>query len=187
MKRVVLWAIGIVVAAIVLTAGAGLLMPRDHVASVAIDLQAGPGQVWAIVTDFGGTSRWRPEVTAVRMQAEPGAPLRFTETSSEGDVTFELVRQDPPREQVVRVVDDDQPFGGTWTWELEPRGTGTRLTITERGFVKNPVFRVIAAIAFSPTDSLESYLRALAAELGESAEPVLRSGGETVAEAPRVD
>jgi hypothetical protein len=179
-KRVVLWIVGVPVGLAVVAYGIGLAIPRDHVASLAIEFQAGPGQVWAIVTDFSGTPGWRPDVTAVRMEPSPGGPVRFTETSSQGDVTFEIVRQDPPRQQVVRVVDDDQPFGGTWTWTLEPAGTGTRLTVTERGFVKSPAFRVLAALFVSPTDTIDAYLRALATRLGETSGPVQ-------VEPPRVD
>jgi hypothetical protein len=73
------------------------------------------------------------------------------------------------------VVDDGLPFGGTWTWELAPAGGGTRLTITEAGFIRNPIFRLMSRLFFPPTGTMEKYLRALAAELGDSAEPrVLR-------------
>ena len=65
--------------------------------------------------------------------------MRFAEQSSMGEVPFEVVSQDPPRRQVVRVIDDDQPFGGTWTWELAPNGSGTRVTLTEDGFVKSAI------------------------------------------------
>ena len=71
----------------------------------------------------------------------------------------------------MRIVDDEQPFGGTWTWEIEPAASGSRLTITENGFVKSPIFRVMGAVFFSPTATMDAYLRALAKTLGETAEP----------------
>jgi hypothetical protein len=105
------------------------------------------------------------------MQPSNDGKVRFTESSSQGDIPFEVMSQDPPRRQVVRVVDDDQPFGGTWTWELSyvvptTPGTGkTKLTITEAGFVKSPIFRTMGAIFFSPTDTMDGYLAALTKEL----------------------
>ena len=76
--------------------------------------------------------------------------------------------QQPPRKQVLKIVDDGQPFGGTWTWQLEPNGSGTRLAITEAGFVKNPMFRFMGAMFWSPTDTIRDYLKALAAHLGDT-------------------
>jgi hypothetical protein len=41
------------------------------------------------------------------------------------------------------------------------------LDITENGFIKNPLFRTLSHLVFSPTASLEAYLKALAARFGE--------------------
>ena len=84
---------------------------------------------------------------------------------------FEVVSQHAPFRQSVRVVDDDQPFGGVWTWQLEPGDVGTRVTITEAGFIKSPIFRTMGWLFFSPTDTINDYLTALARALGESATP----------------
>jgi len=154
-----------------LLALAGMALPRDHVARRQLVVRTAPERVWAIVSDVGSTARWRKDVTTVELEAAPGTTVRFAETSGSGTVRFEVEVQEPLRRQVVRVVDEGQPFGGTWTWELEPDGPGTRLTITEAGFVSNPIFRVIAALFMKPTASLDAYLSALAAELGESAVP----------------
>ena len=86
---------------------------------------------------------------------------------------FEVVSQDPPRLQVVRVIDDGLPFGGTWTWELVPLGGGTGLTLTENGFTRNPFYRSLGLLFFRPTESVARYLGALATALGEDAEPVV--------------
>jgi hypothetical protein len=152
--------------------GVGLFVPRDHVVSMTIDFpKADVNQVWKLIADFGSTPKWRPDVTAVSLNPQPGGRLRFTESGSQEDITFEVIEQSMGR-QVVRIVDDDQPFGGTWTWVVVPNaGGGTTVTITEAGFVKNPIFRTIGAIFFSPTATMETYLRNLAKALGETAEP----------------
>lgn len=65
------------------------------------------------------------------------------------------------------------PFGGTWTYELEPWSadgrTGTRLTITERGRVKPPVFRFLSKHVFGHERTAVGLLEQLAAHLGERA------------------
>jgi hypothetical protein len=62
---------------------------------------------------------------------------------------------------VTRIADPDQPFGGTWTFELTRAGAGTRVTITERGEVYNPIFRFLSRFVFGHTATLESCLLAL--------------------------
>jgi hypothetical protein len=64
-------------------------------------------------------------------------------------------------------------FGGRWVYQLdpEPGGAGTRVTIAEEGWIGNPVFRVMAT-AGGLHKSVDGYLRALGARLGERVEPV---------------
>jgi uncharacterized protein YndB with AHSA1/START domain len=171
MKRWMLVVLGVVIGLPLAAYGAGSFIPRNHVARLEIDLAAPPGRVWNLISDFQNTPSWRPDITRVRMDPVTAGAFRFTETSSEGDMPFEVVRQEPPNRQIVRIVDDNQPFGGTWTWRLEPQGAGTRLTISEDGFIKNPLFRLMGAFFFSPTDTIDRYLRDLAKALGEKAEP----------------
>jgi uncharacterized protein YndB with AHSA1/START domain len=172
MKRWIVILLVILIGLPLVVYGVGLFVPRDHVASMTIDFQkADVNQVWKLITDFGNTPKWRPDVTAVSINPQPDGRLRFTESGDQDGITFEVVEQAAGR-QVVRIVDDDQPFGGTWTWVVVPKaGGGTTVTITEAGFVKNPIFRTIGAIFFSPTETIETYLRNLAKALGETAEP----------------
>ena len=171
-----LWiALGILIGLPLVAFAVGSALPRDHVARVSIDLASPPERIWALVSDVGGTSRWRGDLSGIEMQPPSEGRVRFVENSKHGKIPFEVVSQQPPHRQVVRVVDDEQPFGGTWTWDLEPNAAGTRLVITEAGFVKNPIFRVMGKLFFSPTATIESYMRALTKELGESAEPRILS------------
>jgi uncharacterized protein YndB with AHSA1/START domain len=147
------------------------MLPRDHVARMSIELEAPPERVWALVSDVAATARWRPDVREVEMQQPVNGRVRFVEKTSERPLPFEIVSQGAPTRQVIRVVDDGLPFGGTWTWELTPARGGTRLTITEDGFVRNPIFRLMSRLFFPPTGTMNRYLRALAKELGDSAEP----------------
>jgi hypothetical protein len=60
----------------------------------------------------------------------------------------------------------DAAFGGTWTYQLEPVDGGTRLTVTEDGYVSNPLFRVMMK-AMGVHRTADGYLKALGTKLGE--------------------
>jgi hypothetical protein len=62
-------------------------------------------------------------------------------------------------------------IGGTWTHELTPDGSGTRLTITERGWVGNPIFRFVSRFVMGQTATIDSYLHALGKRFGEEVKP----------------
>jgi len=175
MKRWMFIVIGTIVGLFLLTYVVGIFLPRDHVVAMSIDLNKDPGTVWSMISDFGNTPKWRTDISSVRMDAPVDGKVRFTESGGQGDVQFEVVSQQMLFRQSVRVVDDDQPFGGVWTWQLERMLDGTapktRLTITEAGFINSPIFRTMGALFFSPTDTIESYLTALAKALGETASP----------------
>ncbi len=175
MKKLLWFVVGLLIVALIVPYAIGSSMPRDHVAVMSIQLKTQPERVWPVIADFAETAAWRKELKSVQMEHPAGRPVRFTESSSFGDVTFEVMAQERPVRQVVKIVDEGQPFGGTWTWQLVPDNGGTRLTITEAGFVKSPMFRFMGRLFWSPTDTMRDYLKALAARLGESAEPVVMS------------
>jgi uncharacterized protein YndB with AHSA1/START domain len=173
-RRVMLWIwilVGVVIGLPAAASLVGMFLPRDHIARMSIVLHSPPERVWTLVSDVGGTARWRSDIIKVDVEGG-GKAVKFVETSKQGKVAFLLESQTPPRRQVTRVVDEGQPFGGSWTWELEPVDGGTRLTVVEAGFIKRPLFRVMAKLFFRPTATMDAYLRALAMELGESATPL---------------
>jgi hypothetical protein len=58
----------------------------------------------------------------------------------------------------MRIADPKLPFGGTWTYELEPVAGGTSVTLTEDGEVYNPLFRVMQKLFFSPYRTIDTFL-----------------------------
>jgi len=67
---------------------------------------------------------------------------------------------------VTRIADDSLPFGGSWTYELFPSGEGTEVRITERGEVRNPIFRALSTFVFGHTVTLDRYLADLQRRAG---------------------
>jgi hypothetical protein len=62
-------------------------------------------------------------------------------------------------------------FGGTWTYELASDGTGTRISVTEAGWISNPIFRFMSRFLFGYYGSLDKYLKALGSRFGETVQP----------------
>jgi len=50
---------------------------------------------------------------------------------------------------------------------LQANGAGCRVTITEDGEDYNPIFRFMGRVFFSPTASIETYLKSLGKKYGE--------------------
>jgi uncharacterized protein YndB with AHSA1/START domain len=159
----------IVVAVIVVIAGAitliGAILPRDHVASSTTVINAPPQSVWDALANVSEYPRWRPEVRSVDVLSTDGA-LRWRENTRQGEITLERTEAQPPSRLVARIADEKLPFGGSWTYELSSDSQGTRLTITERGYVTNPLFRFMARFVFGHHQTQEDYLRALGRRFG---------------------
>jgi hypothetical protein len=149
MLIVALYIVGGLVGLVVVMALVGSLLPRGHVAARRAAFARPQADVWRAMVELASAS----------------------------ELPVEIEVEDPPRRRITRIIDDKLPFGGRWIFELEPDGASTRLTITEDGFVKNPVFRLISALA--PNATKTRFLRDLGGKLGvpvhvEPAEPAPR-------------
>ena len=168
--RKLLLAVAALVAALLLLAFVvGSLQPRENVAASHVELRAEREAVWAVLADFATWPTWNHAFDAV----EP-APARDGKTvwlarGSYGDMPLVLERLEPPaRLTTFTPADAGLGFFGSWTYELEERaGGGTRLRITERGEVPNPLFRFMMMLA-GPTRTQREFLRLLSTHLGEA-------------------
>jgi Polyketide cyclase / dehydrase and lipid transport len=143
------------VAGVIVVIGAAL--PKAHVASRKIVVHAAPHDVFALVA---GPSNWR----GFKYELLAESPLRWRETDTSGDtITYERVETSEPKRIVNRIADPKLPFGGSWTYEIAPSGSGTELTITENGEVYNPLFRFVSRFIMGHTATIEKYQRDLVA------------------------
>jgi uncharacterized protein YndB with AHSA1/START domain len=150
----------------------GALLPREHRATGTAEFRRDPRTVWTVITDFPALAAWMPGVTQVAPAAPSDGHPRWALTTEEGRMTIEVVELTPPRRLVTRIVEDGLPFGGTWTYDLSPTATGTRLTIVEDGWISNPLYRFFARYVFGLSTTIEGSLRALGRRLGETVTPV---------------
>lgn len=141
----------------------GYMLPQDHVASRELVFAAAPALVFGTIVDVGRYPEWRRDLSSVDVLSS--SPLRWREHAGGDAVTFEVVESRPPERLQVRIADPDLPFGGAWTYELTPEASRTRLRITERGEVYNPVFRFMSRFVFGHAATLDAYLADLEARL----------------------
>jgi hypothetical protein len=157
---------------VVAVAVIGWLLPAEHHATRAITVRAAPADVFLRITDVTRAPEWRTEVRAVEAVSGSGLGMTFREVGSHGAIPYRVLAWEPDRRWVTEIADPTLPFGGTWTFWLEPADGATRVTITEDGVVRNPIFRFLSRFVFSPTATIERYQAALVASVG----PVTAAG-----------
>jgi hypothetical protein len=158
-KKFVLAAVVGIVTMVLCVAVVGYLLPQSHVAALEGTFAAAPAVVFDTIADVARYPEWRSDLGSVELLST--SPLRWREHSGSETLTFEAVETKRPDLLQVRIADTGLPFGGTWTYELTPDGSGTKVKITERGEVYNPIFRFVARFIIGHTSTIETFLAAL--------------------------
>ena len=140
--RTALWVVLSLLAVVGAVALLGYFMPVGHEASRSAEFRKPPEAVFALIADPRGYHGWWD-----------GA-----------DVKTEVVERKPPSKLVTKIVGETQ-FGGTWTFDISPTESGSRLTITERGEIYNVIFRALSRFVFGYTGTMDSFLAAARTKL----------------------
>jgi uncharacterized protein YndB with AHSA1/START domain len=156
--KIALIVLAAVVLLVVILVVVGLFLPRDHVASRSAVYDAPPERIWAVLVDTSKAPEWRTGLKSVEPLPPADGKRRYRETSGFGTVTYVVEEERASERLVGRIADEGLGYGGSWTWELVREGARTRVTITERGFITNPVFRVLARFVFGYEKTMETYL-----------------------------
>jgi hypothetical protein len=158
--RWILIAVAAVVVLIIAVVVIGYLLPIRHVASRSLTVHAPVDRVWRALVGVEAFPSWRKGLRSV--ERSESAALTWKEVDTHGEaIAFAAEEMVPNRRLITRIVDRGLPFGGSWTYELEPSGDGTRITITENGEVYNPVFRFVSRFVMGHTATIDTYLSSL--------------------------
>jgi hypothetical protein len=110
-------------------------------------------------------------VSRIEAQDSVAGRERWKEFDQRGSaILYELVESTPPLRRVTLIADDSLPFGGTWTFDIAPAPGGSTLRITERGVVKNPIFRFVSQFVIGHYRTMDTYLADLAKKFNEPLE-----------------
>lgn len=169
----VLIAAGVLAGAVALTALIGALLPRSHVAASAIVVPQPPDTVWQLMRDVAGLPGWWPDMRETKRVADSAGREVWQQTMKQGFVMRGIITESVPPARFVSVIDTSAggSFGGSWTYEIAPVAGGSRVRVTERGWIANPIFRFMSRFIFGYYGSLDSYLTALGKKLGASGPP----------------
>ncbi len=161
MKVIVLYIVGGLAALVALAWVIGSRIPEEHVATVAADYSAPPEKIYAAISEPEKFMEWRRGLKSVAVQ--DGV---ITEVSSFGPMSYRFAERVPGRKLVTADASGpEKGFTGSWTFEIEPAASGSRLTITERGRVFSPFFRLMSKLFFSYEDTARNYHADLAKRL----------------------
>ncbi|MEI6739417.1 MAG: SRPBCC family protein [Gemmatimonadaceae bacterium] len=162
----ILFVMGAIAALVIALLVGGLVTPRVHTLARTVVVPRAAAETWAVIREVGRYADWRHDLEFAEVVDTDQPQPRWRETSTRGSVTFGITRDVAPTTMVAVILDEDLPIEGEWTWTVTPEGDGTRVTITERGSIKNPIIRFIAAHLLGYHRSMDTYLRALAQHLG---------------------
>jgi hypothetical protein len=162
--KIVLVVVGVLVLLLAGVTVTGALLPKRHVIARSATFKASPERLFALIA---GSQEWRPDIASCALITENGKQYQ-RETSKHGQtILYELEESRPPLAVARRIATANLPYGGSWSFVLEPANGGTRLTITEDGEVYNPVFRFVSRFVMGQTATQDAYLRALEKAVGE--------------------
>jgi len=169
----VLVILGALVGLIALMVLIGAFVPREHRATSTVLLRQPVDSVWKVMRDLGGVPTWWPEVKESVRQPDRNGHEVWRQKMSSWDVPLLVIESAPPRRLVTQIdTSAGTAFGGTWTYELTPdSGRGTKISVTEAGWIGNPIFRFLSRFVFGYYGSLDGYLKALGKHFGEEVRP----------------
>jgi hypothetical protein len=119
----------------------GWMLPRSHKASRTLRVRRSPAEVWP-------------------------ALMLATQASS---TPVDVLESTPPHRLVTRVTQAEKNFGGTWTISIAPLPGGSDVTITEDGWVANPIFRFVSRFVMGHHATMDGVLTQVAQSLNEQA------------------
>jgi hypothetical protein len=135
------WIAIVIVGLVAVVVGIGSMLPRTHKASRTLRVKRSPADVWPVV-------------------------MQVTQAS---DVPVDVLDSRPPNRLVTRVTEKEKNFGGTWTIDFAPVDGGSTVTVTEDGWVANPVFRFVSRLIIGHHATMDGMLKQVAKTLNEEA------------------
>jgi uncharacterized protein YndB with AHSA1/START domain len=149
----------------------GRSLPREHSVRSKVTIIAAPDTVFKAIRNIGTTSTWWSDMKSSRRLTSGRGETWEENMGPAGVITVVISRVEPPKSMVHTIVEEEgQGWGGTWTYQVDATGAGTEVTITEKGYIESPFFRVMMKFR-GAYRTIDSYLTSLGAHFGEPVTP----------------
>jgi uncharacterized membrane protein len=157
---------GIAALAIALIVG-GLVTARSHVVTRELTVRAPAAAVFATIHDVARYADWRQELESSELLDDDQGLRRWRENSTRGSVTYGIVEDIAPSRFVARTLDEDLALRAEWHWQVSEVDGATRVQLTQRGEIGNPIARFVAAHVTGHAVAIDRCLESLASHVGE--------------------
>jgi uncharacterized protein YndB with AHSA1/START domain len=147
----------------------GRSRPEAWVAEESVLVEAPIEHVWALVGDPSRRAEWHPNVRSVTRIEDRDGHAVWRELDPGGDrFDWVVVELEPPRLLVTEAGDPEQTgVTSGWTWALAEDSGRTRVTLTERSRIDNPVWRGVYVLRYGPDATVRRELQALQEAFGD--------------------
>lgn len=159
---------GVVLVVVGLALLIGWRLPAAHRVTREATFPVPAATLFALISRPADFPSWRRSVSRVELLPPEYGRERFREVGKNGAIVYRVDSATVDERLVTRIDDRTLPFGGTWTYELVPAGTGTTLRITEDGEVYSPLFRLMSRYVFGYTGTLDQYLEDVGRRVGRN-------------------
>jgi uncharacterized protein YndB with AHSA1/START domain len=159
--RILLGVVGAAIALIAIVLVVGWMLPVRHRVSREATYAVTPDSLFETLVNTEAFPSWRSDIQRVETLPPMNGKRSFREVGKHGTITYVVEDEAPAQRLVTRIADPSLPFGGSWTYELTPAGTGTTLRITEDGEVYNPVFRFVSRFVLGHDTTINRFLKDL--------------------------
>ena len=168
--KLVLTIVAAIIALVLLVTIIGAFMPRTHVATSEITLRQPIDTVYATLRDIGGMTKWWTDLKSSERVADASAE-RWRQVARGFTMELDIGEDMPPNGFTTHIVaEKGAPFGGKWIYRLTAVPGGTKVAITEEGWIGPPPFRVMATV-MGLNRTLDSMLMSLSKHFGEQETP----------------
>ena len=149
---------------VVLVVGAG--MNAKHVAKASRLYAAPPERVWTALLSIRQLPLDRSDLANMESVERNRVPASLDVLGS--PVRIEAPTQRPPVQLVVKTVDPNLAYSGTWTIVLAPEDNKTRVTIVEDATIRSRTLRFFVRTILGDEILLDGIFRAITRKLAEA-------------------
>lgn len=115
----------------------------------AAEFHQPPEAIWQVIVDVKKWNYWRRNCGITSLPPRDGRPAwlqKFEHTYAMRPLTWEMDEMIPNERMVTRLVDPNRRMQCTWSFEISPTSSGSRLRITEHGKIDGAINRIAESV-----------------------------------------